>query len=396
MRVDNGTTSASSPHAGISGRLHPYRYWCDACTDGIARDHPSMTLTSADDEHHASALRAVLVPRDIIVRGRRILHYKATFTALVFAGSYSTLVFLPVHWGVRLAAAVLLVHAVIAVATGIMHDANHGSFAETKRTNRLFAYSADLLGASSWLWRINHNVAHHHWTNVVGHDDDIELAPFARLAPTQQWRPWHRYQHVYLWFLYGFLQIKWLLVGDFLSWWSHRHALRQRSRRFVFDSIAMVVGKLVHCTWAIVIPMLFHPAWQVLVFYLVCSWLVGFALAVIFQLAHCVDGVDFIVDAPARLTGDAAFTHQLATTMDFDTHPKLLQWYAAWLLGGLDHQVEHHLAPRLPHTVYRLVARRVDALCAERGWQRLRHPSFAAALGAHVRHLYRMGRPAGA
>jgi fatty acid desaturase len=30
-----------------------------------------------------------------------------------------------------------------------------------------------------------------------------------------------------------------------------------------------------------------------------------------------------------------------------------------WVIGGLDHQVEHHLAARLPGTIYPLVARRL-------------------------------------
>ena len=55
----------------------------------------------------------------------------------------------------------------------------------------------------------------------------------------------------------------------------------------------MITGKLVHLTWALVIPLLLHPWWVVLAFYLACSWVVGLLLATIFQLAHCVDEADF-------------------------------------------------------------------------------------------------------
>src|SRR4029079_15300132 len=113
------------------------------------------------------------------------------------------------------ACAAVLVVAVTAVATCVMHDANHGSLTRSPRLNRVIGYSADLLGASSWMWRFSHNNLHHGNTNVDGVDSDISQAPWARRAPTQPCRRRHRYQHLYMWFLYGFLTIKWLVFGDF-------------------------------------------------------------------------------------------------------------------------------------------------------------------------------------
>ena len=46
------------------------------------------------------------------------------------------------------------------------------------------------------------HLAHHTYTNVADHDPDIDALPFARFEPTQRRRPWHRYQHVYMWVLY--------------------------------------------------------------------------------------------------------------------------------------------------------------------------------------------------
>lgn len=364
------------------------------CVSNLYTNDISMSISSEtiSSETKGSSLRSIIPSSETIRRARRSLHLKSSGTILLFATSYTTLALLDVHWSLRMLAAVCLAHAVLATATGIMHDANHGAFSRLRGVNHVVSYSADLLGASSWLWRMNHNVAHHHWTNVVGQDDDIDLAPFARLAPGQRLRPWHRYQHLYLWFLYGFLTLKWMFVGDFLSWYKHRKDLQVRSKHFWRDTAIMFIGKLVHCTWALFIPMIFHPVHMVLLTYLLCSWAVGFALAVIFQLAHCVEGARFVLGDPGRLVGDSAMEHQLATTMDFDNHPRVLRWYAAWLLGGLDHQVEHHLAPRLPHTVYRALAANVDSVCSTMGWVRNRHRSLPAAIAAHARHLYAMGR----
>jgi len=168
-----------------------------------------------------------------------------------------------------------------------MHDANHGAFSVSRRTNRVVAYSADVLGASSWVWRFMHNTLHHAHTNVVGRDSDIEQAPFARLAPQQPWRPWYRYQHVYMWVLYGFLTAKWFVVSDVAAllkggFGTDRFARPPRRREIV----VITSGKLVHLGWAVFIPLLLHPWWGVALFYLGGSWLVSFTLAMVFQLAH--------------------------------------------------------------------------------------------------------------
>ncbi|MEY4371270.1 MAG: hypothetical protein RL219_39, partial [Actinomycetota bacterium] len=63
-----------------------------------------------------------------IRRGRRRLHAKATVIAMVLAASYWTLVIADSALWLRLVAAVALVAGLLATATGVMHDGNHGSF----------------------------------------------------------------------------------------------------------------------------------------------------------------------------------------------------------------------------------------------------------------------------
>ena len=77
------------------------------------------------------------------------------------------------------------------------------------------ALSLELIGGSSYLWRWKHGVFHHTYVNVMSHDTDIELAPLARLAPHQKRLAIHRWQHLYMWPLYGLLTIKWQCLDDF-------------------------------------------------------------------------------------------------------------------------------------------------------------------------------------
>lgn len=345
-------------------------------------------------------LATVLPDAGELAAARRRLHAKALLIVAADGAGYAGLVAPTVPLAARVVCAVVLVHALLATATGIMHDANHGAFARRRRVNQLLAYSADALGASSWLWRFQHNDLHHRHTNVVGVDTDIDQAPFARLAPGQAWKPWHRYQHLYMWPLYGFLTLQWFVASDIRALCAGGMAGQPfRTRPRPADVARLAAGKLVHVGWALAVPMLFHPWWAVLAWYVACSWAVGFGLAVVFQVAHCVDNAEFVAD-DVRLRGDDVVRHQLATTVDVRLGRGPLGVYLGFLSGGLAFQVEHHLAPRVPHTHYPAMAAKVSAMCAANGLAHRVHAGPGAALASHVRWLRAMGarppEPAGA
>ncbi|MGB8861073.1 MAG: acyl-CoA desaturase [Ilumatobacteraceae bacterium] len=350
---------------------------------------------SATTDIQPNLTQAMMPTAVEIAKGRRQLHRNTALIAVLLVASWAGLVFAPVGFVARVLFAIVLVIASVATATSVMHDGNHGAYGRSNRSNRLAGWSSDLLGASSFLWRFKHNRLHHGNTNVVGFDTDIDQMPFARLAPQQPWKPWHRYQHLYMWVLYGFLTVQWFVLSDFATLASRKvgaHDLPVPPRRR--DVALIVVGKVVHLAWAIALPMLFHPWWGVLAFYLAISWSVGFLLANMFQLAHCVDLAEFLTpDAPRR--GPAFELHQLRTTVDIHCKAAPMRGFVHWLMGGLDHQIEHHLAPKLPHTTLRLAAPRLQAACAERGIEYRMHPSITAAVRSHARWLRRMGeRPA--
>jgi linoleoyl-CoA desaturase len=327
-----------------------------------------------------------------VARARRRLHLKAGVIVALAAVSYWGLVFAGGGLALQLPCALVLAVAVAATGTGIMHDANHGAFCRSRRANRIVATSADLLGASSWVWRFKHNTLHHASTNIVGIDSDIDQAPFARLAPQQPWRPWHRYQHLYLWPLYGLLAAKWFALSDINAlarggFGESRFPKKPRRRDIAF----LVAGKVTHLGWAVLIPLAWHPWWGVLAFYLAGSWLVGFILAMVFQLAHCTDQVEFLAPT-APDAADPFELRQLRTTADIRIAGPVVGAFLRWLMGGLDHQIEHHLAPRLPHTLYPQMATRLQQLCAERDLPYHVHPTLTAALAAHARWLKHLGR----
>jgi linoleoyl-CoA desaturase len=354
-------------------------------TDATAgHDGPGASLVAA-------LWRSVAPSAEEIRVARRRLHVKALGIAALVATSYWALVISALPLVVRLAAGLLLAFGLVAVGTSIMHDANHHSFSRHRWLNRVLAYTSDALGASSWLWRIQHNTLHHANPNVVGYDADIALSPFARLAPSQPWRPWYRGQHVYIWPLYGFLALKNLLVSDLVTVLRGRVDRQPLRRRRTPSVIARITaGKLGHLAWAVVVPLMFNPWWAVLTCYVVCSWLVGFMLAVVFQLAHCVDVTTMHDDATTPRRGDDFAMHQLRTTADIESRIPVIGHVFRFLVGGLDHQIEHHLGPGLPHTLHRRVAERFRGACRAHGITYHLHPGVWSALRSHTRWLRSM------
>ena len=66
------------------------------------------------------------------------------------------------------------------IGLNVMHDANHGAFSSNKRVNAVIGKVLDLVGGSSAMWKIQHNVLHHSFTNIEGLDEDIDTPGILR------------------------------------------------------------------------------------------------------------------------------------------------------------------------------------------------------------------------
>jgi len=314
-------------------------------------------------------------------------------TAVIFVwltGSWALLVFAAQTWWQALPAAVSLAMALAAVGFSIQHDGGHNAYSRRRWVNKLAARSLDLVGASSYLWHWKHAVIHHTYTNVTGVDTDIEIGAAVRVTPHQERRWFHRWQHLYLFPLYGITAARWHLWGDFkevATGWMGPHRIPRPKGR---DLRIFVGGKLFSVGWFLVLPMVFHPVWLVLCAYLLITAMMGVAMSIVFQLAHCVGEADFPVPDPQtdRLE-DSWAVHQVATTVDFARGNRALSWW----LGGLNFQIEHHLFPQVCHVHYPAIAPIVEQTCQEYGIPYRAHPTFWAGIVSHYRWLRQMGRP---
>jgi linoleoyl-CoA desaturase len=314
-------------------------------------------------------------------------------TAILLAGfsvSYVLLVFVARTWEQGVLLAVLLGLFATGIGFNIQHDGGHRAYSSRPWINRLMAMALDLMGGSSYLWRWKHGVFHHTYVNINGHDTDIDFGGLARLAPQQRWHAFHRWQHLYLWPLYGLLTIKWQCIGDFRSLLQgriHQHPVPRPTGR---ELLIFIGGKAAFFALAFGIPLHFHSLAVVLGYYALSGIVMGFLLSVVFQMAHCVEEAEF--PEPCASTGrlDHAWAvHQAETSVDFSRQSRVM----SWLLGGLNFQIEHHLFPRISHVHYPAISKVVEQTSREFGIRYTVHDSLWAGIRSHFRWLRRMGMP---
>ena len=306
-----------------------------------------------------------------------------------FAASYFALVFLAETWWQGLLLSLLVGLSTAGIGFNIQHDGGHNAYSNRPWINKLMAMTIDMIGGSSYMWHWKHVIFHHTYTNITGHDTDIELGVLGRLSPHQKRLLFHRWQHFYLWPLYGFIAIKWHLYDDFRDILAGRIGEHTIPRPRGWDLVTFLAGKVLFFTLAFGIPILMHSWWVVLLFYTITEVLLGIILSIVFQSAHCVEGAAF--PALPKETGrieNAWAVHQVQSTVDFAQRSSILTWY----LGGLNFQIEHHLFPRICHVNYPRLSKVVEETCKEYGVRYRAFPSFGGALKAHYLWLREMGR----
>lgn len=321
--------------------------------------------------------------------GNFSLHFKAILLWTLYVALYVHVVFFaPLTW-VALVECLLMGGLTAAIGFNVMHDGGHGSFSESKVWNKIAAYSVNALGASGLMWNTKHNIVHHTYTNIDGIDDDIEIKPMLRMCTTQKKYFIHRYQHIYVWFLYTLLLIIWVFATDYSKYFKKRVGSIAIKKLSLFDHFAFWIAKIGYYFMMIVLPVMQVGFVNWLIGFLVLAMFAGLVLSVVFQLAHTVEHTSFPVQsANSNDIENEWAIHQLETTANFATKNKLI----SWLVGGLNFQVEHHLFPKVSHVHYPAISKIIKSTCEEFNVKYIEFKRMRDAIISHTLHLKQMGR----
>ena len=114
-----------------------------------------------------------------------------------------------------------------------------------------------ILAGNVYNWKVQHNVLHHTYTNVHGHDEDLDAGRILRFTKHAEWKWYHRFQHYYSILLYGLLTINWAITTDFIQmkrYMKQKLAYGKLPNPFVNWS-TLVISKIVYLSLWIVLPL---------------------------------------------------------------------------------------------------------------------------------------------
>ncbi|HEY8513339.1 MAG TPA: acyl-CoA desaturase [Cyclobacteriaceae bacterium] len=323
------------------------------------------------------------------VTGNRKLYTKGAIQVASALAIYVVVVFLPLPglWAALLC--VIFGFNLAVIGFNVMHEGGHQSFSKHAWLNTIAAYTLNVLGGNAHIWKIKHNVNHHTYTNIEGHDADIDVGSLMRLHEHQPRYWFHRFQHWYWIFLYGLSYIAWVFYRDFQRYFSKQfvpHMTPNAQMKFSGHLIFWIT-KVGYVMAYIVIPAVMWGWADALIGFVIAAVVCGITTSVVFQLAHVVEGTAFPVGDDAGNINQEWAVHQVNTTANFATGNRIL----FWLLGGLNFQVEHHLLPRISHIHYPQINKFVKETCQRYGVIYHEHSSMLQALVSHVMHLRRLG-----
>ena len=278
------------------------------------------------------------------------------------------------------------------IGLNVMHDANHGSFSKHKWVNQTVSYVLDLVGGSSALWRIQHNVLHHSFTNIEGLDEDIDTPGILRFTPNRPLKKIHKLQFIYAWGFYSIMTLFWMTAKDWLALARYRKKGLVKSSGNSVGQLTrdLIISKLLYFGYIMVLPALFSglPIWKIIVGWMVMHAVTGLILASIFQPAHVLEDLQFAQGEKGASMEDDNLSHQLKSTANFGTRSRLF----TWMCGGLNHQIEHHLFPQVCHIHFSDLAPIVRKTAEEFGLPYRSSTTFAGALALHTKMLWKLGR----
>ena len=208
---------------------------------------------------------------------------------------------------VMLLLAVVMGVGMAGIGFGISHDALHGAYTSDSRVNNLLGLSFNVLGASSYLWKITHNIVHHTYTNIYGVDKDLAVSPLLRLSPNADRHWYHRFQHLYAFGLYACTTLFWVFIKDYQQLLDRDLGPYRDKKHDVGEVVTLLGAKVFYYGYALVVPLLVVrvPWWQVVIGFAVMHLTAGLILGVVFQLAHVVEGPEHpLPDDAGRMQND--------------------------------------------------------------------------------------------
>lgn len=362
-------------------------------------DRPSLHVEYVNDNTKGKFYHTLRERVDMYFHENKIdprvsseMYIKTGTILLTHILSYYCMHYASIPYAFAILAALIHSVCICQIGVSIQHDANHGAYSKNPFVCMLLGCTLDLIGVSSYKWKKQHVVGHHAYTNVVGADPDINVTAVdpRRYANTHPRYKIHKYQHIYMLFLYSLMSFKTFLVDDFMSILKSKLGpITFLAKMNMSEAVVFLAGKMWFLTYFVAMPLLWSVRSTTSTLFVISIplFLSGILLAVMFQVSHVTGDVDWFYMEDGKVSRGWGESQVLGSA-DY-CHGS---WFWTHFSGGLNYQVVHHLFPGVCHCHYPKIAPIVKKTCKEFKIHYQIYPSFMSALGAHLTHLKHMGQ----
>jgi linoleoyl-CoA desaturase len=289
------------------------------------------------------------IVNDLYEERKRIVLLKAILFPLLYIGAYIAAIIWAKSPGVFYGCYFLMGLMVMIIFINLIHDAVHHVLFKNNRLNSLFVHFFDVMGANSYAWKIRHTRLHHNYPNVMGWDSDIDQSPLARIFPHGPFSRVHKYQHIYLPFLYCFYLLNWLLVRDFKDYFNKKRVIWKVTDIPNAEFVKLFFFKAFFLFYMIVIPVLAGTSWlQAITGFLLMIFTATIFSLLILLSPHANLDHDFPLPDENNNLPESWFMHQINHTNDV-VHDN---WFIRFFMGSFNYHVAHHLFPFVSHIYY--------------------------------------------
>lgn len=325
-------------------------------------------------------------------KGNSSIFFKSFVLLFLYITSYFLLILIEPPTIVAVPLLVVFGMSLAGIGLNIMHDAVHETYSTRRRLNRILVNSAYLIGMNPTIWKIQHNIKHHSYTNIHDLDEDIESKAFVRLNPHDKRLAIHRFQYIYAWLVYAVGTLFWVILKDFIKFYRYAEdgSIQKYSRGVITELTILLITKFLYFFAMIGVPLIFteYGILEILVGFCLLHVVAALCLAIIFQPSHLMGEVEFPLPDEAGKLESSWLLNQLNTTINFAMGSRIITWFS----GGLNFHIEHHLFPNISHVHYRHISGIVKQTADEYGFPYRSEDTLISALVGHIAMLKRLGK----
>ena len=258
----------------------------------------------------------------------------------------------------------------------LIHEAVHGTLFKNKRINNWYVHFFDLMGANSHIWKIRHIRLHHNYPNVMGWDSDFEQSEMARVFPHGHYSKMHKYQHIYLPFLYPFFLFNWLLIRDFKDFFNKKKLVWKITTIPTIEYIKLFLFKGLFLFYTLVLPILvLHISFaETFTAFLIMVFTASFISLIVLLTPHASVESEFPLPDENFRMPSSWLVHQLSCTNDIRED----NWFTRFFMGCFNYHIAHHLFPSVHHVYYPEVTQVIEKFAAKNNLPYRKYPMITS------------------